>query len=176
MLCRHCWLETWEGTHCKECGRRLSTQKSPKLQLMYRRDAYINRRRAYLFGTGLLIALVGAPNLGDVAPYVAVYSGLLLGWFLSLTGALQPYDDCYSDFWETYGSGTRFLGPVSQALVGLLRADGLTNFLILELMLIIWNALMWAINHEYSAACFMINGAAATAAWVFSTFLRRTWY
>ena len=176
MFCRHCWIDTFEGTHCKECGRRLSTQKSLKLRLMYRRDAIITRRRTYLFGAGLLLSLAGVHSLGEMTPYVAAFSGILLGWLLSMVGALQPYDECYSDFWETYGDGTRAFGPVVQPIVALLRRDGLTNFMILELVVIVWNALMYSLNHQYFAACFMINGAAAAAAWVFSTFLRRTWY
>ena len=137
MLCHHCWIDTWEGTHCKECGRRLSTQKSFKLRLMYRRDAIVTRRRVYLFGAGLVVALVGAPGLGEATPYVAAFSGILLGWLLSLCGALQAYEECYSDFWETYGGGSRALGPIAQPLVALLRRDGLTNFMILEGVLIV---------------------------------------
>jgi hypothetical protein len=176
MLCRNCWVDTWEGTHCKECGRRLSTQRSIKQKLMHHRDAVVTRRRAYLFTTGLLVSLIAAPVFGEEAPYLAAFSGLMLGWLLSIVGALQPYDECYCDFWETYGGGSRALGPVLQQIVALLRRDGLTNFMILELVLIVWNAVMFALNHDYFLACFTINGAAATVAWVFSTFLRRTWY
>ncbi len=177
MLCRHCYSDTWEGTRCLECGRRLSTQKSIKTLLIAKRDAAINRRRSALFALGLVAAIVGAPWLRAYSLWVAIYGGLLCGWLLCLIGVLQPYEDCYPEFWETYGSPRRVLGPMGQAIIDLLCRDGLTNFLILELCLLLWNAAMWRLmGPDYDAACLMANGAAAMVAWVGATFLRRTWY
>jgi hypothetical protein len=178
MLCRTCWDETWQGTRCKTCGTPLFRQKSDRVRQAELREAAMRRTVAWASGLGLLVALAWANLLPRGALFFCAASGFLLALYLSMIGAVGEYEENWDEFWETYGPGVRWIGgPAVQLLVCSLRKQGVTDFLVLECAVILWNGPLMAVLYPcYDISCPLTTFAAAVFGWFCSRLVRPQWY
>lgn len=178
MLCRTCWDETWQGTRCKTCGTPLFRQKSALVKRAEMRESEMRRVLAWGFGLGLLVALAWAHVIPGGALFFCAVSGLLLALYLSMLGVLGEYEDHWDEFWETYGPGVRWVGgPAAQVIACALRRRGMTNFLILECAVILWNAPLMAVLYpHYDISCPLTTFAAGVFGWFCARLVRPQWY
>ena len=148
---------------------------------MLARDARTNRRRARVFLAGLLAGIFGAPYLTacypDIPPYLAIYTGLLAGMLLVVTGNLDPYEESFDEFPETYiNAYHNLLWPV-YVVNQWSKRIGLTNFMLVEAAAILCSGLLAAVTAgQYDLCCSLLCFGACFTSWLFAPVLRLTWY
>ena len=181
MRCAKCYRDTYHHHACPDCGTRLSTLLSPRMRNQLKREAKTNRRRAILFGFGIIFGICSAPlmaehNPGGI-PWLAVYMGALVAFLLWALGELSPYEDSWHEFHETYiNAYHNYAWPVWTGW-NLTVGPGITNFVVVELGVVIVAGLMCIVTHgAMDIGCVLICGFAAFIAWFFSSCLKLHWY
>ena len=146
-----------------------------------KREARINRRRACVFGVGLVGSIIAAPymceyNPGGI-PWVAVYAGALVALLLWAIGQLTPYEDAYHEFTDTYGSVSHNCAWPAHTSYNLTFGPGVTNFVIVEIgVVLVSGTLCLVTGGTMGIGCALICAFAAFMAWLFSSCLKLHWY
>jgi hypothetical protein len=154
---------------------------TPRMRRVLAREAHINRRRAWVVGTGILVGLASAPLMAQLNPGgligLAIHIGVLTPVFLCVVGQLSPYDECWHEFHDTYvNAGHQYAWPFYVLYHGTV-GEGLTNFMIVEFGLATTCALMVLVTGgAFEIGCVFIAGLAGIVSWFLSSCLKLHWY
>jgi len=152
-----------------------------RVQRVLARDARTNRRRALVFTAGLAVGIAGAPFLTslypDIPPYLAVYTGLLAGMLLVVTGNLDPYEESFDEFLETYiNAYHNLLWPLYVVHLWS-KKIGLTNFMLVEGAAVLCSGVLAALTAgQFDICCSLLCFGACFASWFCAPVLKLTWY
>ncbi len=181
MVCHRCYHETYYHHRCPQCGERLLVTLAPRMRRALDREACANRRRAWVLGVGLLFGVGSAHFMAEFNPYgvpwLAVYMGALMPLFLYLVGQLNPYEESWHEFHETYiNFQHQYAWPIYTAYHAT-AGEGLTNFMVAEFGIATCCALMALVTMgAFDIGCAFLCVMAGIVSWFFSSCLKLHWY